>query len=587
MTSHADTPVDPPADQLAEPIPVDRPPRVLVLDDQPPIRSLFVEVLSQNGYEVVPVETTREAEEELRRGSFDAVFIDIFINPTESGLVLLPLIKELQPNTPAIVISGVASMDDVVEALKAGAYDMLCKPFNILDLTNVAARAVEKKRMADERDRLLVALRHERDLLEERVNEATKDLQTTIGTLRLLNEQVSTMFEISQTLMAEGSLEDVMRRIFELLRRMFDFSGAFCVIYDARAHGINLTYSQGENVDELCMNMTHLFHHEGGVLVDVAEAEERLPVAKLQKLIWQLYPAPLPSTEVILVPVHVHQTLLGVVGLNCTDRKGAHLTPEDERMLGLAISQLLTALEQRNFIARTGQLASLGELISEIAHDLRHPMTALRGASRMLMDGWNQEEKRERCLTQIKSNLGRMESLVSELVNFYNPKELNMVSLDLHGLLDKAIEVSSAVLGSKSIEVVRHYEQGDPQILGLTRNLIEAFINLITNACQAMQEGGRLTITTTTRLDESQRERLRERNLLASNYLMVAVADTGCGIPPENRDRVFRRFFTTKEDGTGLGLAAVQRLVRKNLGHIDFESSVGVGTTFYVYLPKA
>jgi signal transduction histidine kinase/DNA-binding response OmpR family regulator len=567
--------------------PAGAPAHILVLDDQIAIRGLFEDVLTANNYRVKTVPNLEEAEKSLRQEPFDAVFIDIFLSQNESGLDLLPRLARLQPNTPAIVISGMANMDNVLEALKAGAYDMLCKPFNLVDLLHVVQRAVEKKRMADENDRLLEALRRERDLLERRVREATADLKKTIGTLRLLNEQVATMFEISQAPLVDGSIEEVLRRIFALLGRMFDFSGALCVIYDARACGINQVYTQGEGVEELSRNLADLFQREGATLVELAESEERLPVAKLQNLIWQFYPAPLPQEEVILVPLHVHQTLLGVVGLNCRDRGPTHLGPEDERMLGLAISQLLAALEQRNYMARTGQLASLGELITEIAHDLRHPLTALRGSSRMLRKGWRQEAKRERCLEQITTNLSRMESLVSELVSFYNPKEMNMVAVDLHDLLEKALEVSAALLTGKQIEVVRQYENGNHQILGLTRNLVEAFVNLISNACQAMAPGGRLTVGMTAELNADHGRHLREHSLLPTNYLMVWIADTGCGIPEEHRDRVFRRFFTTKEEGMGLGLSAVQRLVKKNLGHIHFESAVGAGTTFYVYLPKA
>jgi signal transduction histidine kinase len=214
-------------------------------------------------------------------------------------------------------------------------------------------------------------------------------------------------------------------------------------------------------------------------------------------------------------------------------------------------------------------------------------MTALRGTTRMLREGWRQDDKRERCLDEMKTNLSRMESLVSELVNFYNPNEMNMIAVDLPCLIDKALEVSGALIEGKQIQVERRFEDGANQILGLTRNLIEAFVNLVSNACQAMEAGGHLTVGITAHLDAPQAACLRKRGLLPTNYLLATVADTGAGIPEENRDRVFSRFFTTKEEGTGLGLSAVQRLVRKNLGHIEFESAVGQGTTFYVYLPKA
>ena len=566
--------------------PPDPAPHIMVLDDQHVIRSLLDEVLASQGYRVSLAKNIEEAQALLATEQFDTVIIDIFLGEQEFGLTLLPQIQKLQPHTPTIVISGNASMDHVMEALKAGAYDMICKPFSIMDVINVAARAVDKKRMADENERLVVALRQERDSLEERVHVATQDLKEKVETLRLVNEQITTMFEMSQMPTGDNSSEGVVSHIFELLRRMVDFEGAFCVIYDVKAQGIRLTYHNSESIKEFCANIAEMFRSQGEALVALCESEEHLPIENIQAAIRHLYPDPWPTQDAMIMPLHVHQTLMGVVGLI---RKGktSHLTMAEERILSIAISHFLAALEQRSFIARTAQLAGLGELISEIAHDLRHPLTALRGASRILLDGWREEHRRTRCLDEIQNNLGRMESLVSELVNFYNPKEMNMVPVDINALLDKAVQVSQSLLEQKSIQVVRRFEGEELMILGLTRNLMEAFINLISNASQAMNQGGRLMLETVANLEDAHAERLRLAGRQATNYILIKVADNGCGIPRENHDRIFHRFFTTRPEGHGLGLAAVKRIITKNLGHIHLESKVGQGTTFYLYLPKA
>ncbi len=562
-------------------------PHVLVLDDQLAIRSLLSEVLTTNHYHVSSAKCLDDARELIDRIPFDAVIVDIYLSDNESGLTILPYLRSLQPHTPAIVISGMARMDDVMEALKAGAYDMLCKPFNIIDVLHVMTRAIEKKRMADENERLVAALRRERDLLEIRVHEATHNLEEKVETLRLLNEQIGTMFEMSQNTGSDSSSEGVINHIFEMLRRMIDFEGAFCVIYDNKAKDINLAYADRPLVQEFCSEMTVMLRQQGPALVELAESQDSLPVENLQMAIRHLYPHDLPHENLMLMPLHVHQTLLGVVGLIRMDRN-SHLSRAEERILGLAISHLLAALEQRNFITRTGQLAGLGELISEIAHDLRHPMTSLRGASRILLDGWREEDKRNRCLDEISSNLTRMESLVSELVTFYNPREMNMVPVDIHALLDKALSVSSGLFEQKNIEIIRDYEPFNFMILGLSRNLIEAFINLISNACQACESSsGHIIIGTRQNLDEAHADRLRKIGWQPSSYALVTLKDNGGGIPPENIDKVFRRFFTTRPEGHGLGLSAVMRVIKKNLGHIHMESEMGQGTMFHLYLPKA
>jgi signal transduction histidine kinase/DNA-binding response OmpR family regulator len=583
--------MDPPPATLTHPALTPAPrtpgaPQVLILDDQQSIRNLLRDVLEANGYHVSLAQNIGEADALLEREPFDTVMVDIFLGAHERGLSLLPRIAKLQPQTPTIVISGMANMDHVIEALKAGAYDMLLKPFNIMDVLHVVARAVEKKRMAEENVRLVEALRRERDLLELRVRAATCDLEEKVETLRQVNQQISTMFEMSQMPSGDGSSEGLIRNIFESMRRIIDFEGAFCVVYDIKAVDITLTHSEGPAMKGFCEAMTALFRDQGGALVELAESEEHLPIMNLQAAIRQLFPGAWPGEDIMLMPLHVHQTLMGVVGV-LRGQRATHLTQVEERILALAISHFLAALEQRSFIARTGQLAGLGELISEIAHDLRHPMTALRGASHILEGGWRDEAKRNRCLDEIQNNLGRMESLVSELVNFYNPKEMNMVPVDVHALLDKALAIGGPLLEQKRIEVVRQFGGAPLRILGLTRNLIEAFINLIANACQAMADGGRLRLATTAELSEAQRHRLRQQGRQPGNYILIKIEDNGCGIPDEHKERVFHRFFTTRPEGHGLGLAAVQRIIKKNLGHVDLESQVGVGTTFFLFLPKA
>ncbi len=488
----------------------DSPPHVLILDDQPDIRLLLEDVLQGEGYEVSQAENLEQALELIERESFDTVIVDIYLDDDDdqTGLSFIPTVNRHQPHAPVIVISGLANMDDVMEALKAGAYDMLCKPFNVLDVVNAVGRAVEKKRMAVENEHLVTALRQERDLLEHRVLEATREQVRTIETLRLLNEQVATMFEMSQATVAEGSTEEVVRQVFGRLRRMIDFKGAFCVLYDIRAQGINLTYCDGENVGEFSRDMVELLREHHMVLVEQVEQEEKRPIDKLYAMMRELYPGEWPGDEFMMMPLHAPQTLLGVVGLVRRD-DSVDLTLAEERILGIAISQLLAAVEQRNYITRTGQLAGLGELISEIAHDLRNPMTSLRGFSRMLNEGWCDREKRTRCLEEISINLSRMESLVAELVNFYNPKEMNMVPMDVHALLDKALDVSEFHLEQNQVRVERHYAEGEQKILGLTRNLMEAFINLIINACQSMEGGGRLALTTLDVLNGEHQECVR------------------------------------------------------------------------------
>lgn len=568
---------------------IDQPASVLVLDDQPEIRSLVRDILSPQNYHVATAASLAEAEKALNDMPFDVVLVDIFIKGTgteESGLSLIPRVQEFQPNTPVIVMSGMANMNDVLDALKAGAYDMITKPFNMIDLLHAVNRGVEKKRMADENTRLVHELRQERDLLEQRVRAATNNLRNTVENMRELNEQLATMFELGQAWTADVSAEVMMHRILDLLHDAIIFDGAFCLLYDLKGQGILLTHAEGEGSEPQMEHLKRYFASEGAGLIRLASGPEpfggELLLAHYHQSSGQRIPI-----KTVLFPLYIPQTLVGIFGLTRPAGAAESLGHSEQRILSVAIAHLLAGLEQRNFVARSGQLAGLGELIAEIAHDLRNPMTALRGASRMLIDGWSDDAKRGRCLDEITGNLTRMESLVAELVNFYNPRDMNIVSMDLYALLDKAVQVTTALMSQKDISVDLNYAGPPIKILGLSRNLIEAFINLISNACQAMQPGGKLILGATDQLSETDRGALLKNNRQPSRYVRVTVADNGCGIPPENQDKVFKRFFTTRPEGHGLGLSAVVRVLKKNLGDIRFESVVGQGTTFFVYLPRA
>jgi signal transduction histidine kinase len=288
----------------------------------------------------------------------------------------------------------------------------------------------------------------------------------------------------------------------------------------------------------------------------------------------------------LMIPLHAPGAMLGVFGAIDLERPHV-LNDAEERILSFAISNFLAALHERSFLRRTTQLASFGELVTEIAHDLRHPMTSMRGAARVLRNQWSDEAKRERCLMALGSDLSRMESLVTELVTFYRGDDISMVSVDLHQLLDKALEAVAQTIEREAIEVERRYEADPAAVMGLARNLIEAFVNLFVNAIQAMGRGGLLTVRTSPNLEDADLSRLVAAGLDPSEYVRVDVADTGPGIAPENVDKIFMRFFTTKPDGCGLGLSAVHRILKKNLGLIRVESEPGRGATFTVLLPKA
>lgn len=543
-------------------------------------------VLDDCGFDSDLADSLSSANDFLRQKSFDTVIVDVFLEDNESGLDLLPLVASTQPLTPSIVISGMASVDTVIEALKHGAYDLLRKPFNLAEIKRTVRNAVEKKELAEENARLAEELRNERDQLEFKVEEATRDLASKVSNLSALNRQLTTIFDMSHATAIEGTPSEILAHILTLLGKVMGFEGGFCVILDLRAEEIGLSYGSNPTCRSISEHIGKaLAQHRREIERSINEATHSDRNAAVQQALLNYCPTQWDPRHAFILPLRVPRTLLGFFGLIGIERSG-RLSVDEERMIALAISSFVAAFEQRNHLHRTRQLESFGELVTEIAHDLRHPMTSLRGMTRMLTDGWSEEKKRVRCLNQISVDLKRLESLVSELVNFYKPGDMNMVSVDVAELLGTALQACRLVLDQKHIQVETDFGPEDLRVLGLSPNLMEAFINLISNATQAMDEGGHLSVSATLSLSAEDRKLLAEEGKKPEDYLAIAIRDTGCGIGEKELGKIFQRFFTTRAEGQGLGLPAVRRIVKKNLGLIHVASELGEGSTFTVCLPK-
>ncbi|MBM7113101.1 sensor histidine kinase [Archangium primigenium] len=253
------------------------------------------------------------------------------------------------------------------------------------------------------------------------------------------------------------------------------------------------------------------------------------------------------------------------------------LTPQGEVEGVMAIGQDVTVvaqLEQR--IIHAEKLASLGQLAASVAHEINNPMTAVvtyadAMLQRMVPVGGAASGDAEK-LRKILENGQRILRFTRDLTSYARPSKNKPERVLLNALLDKAVGFCEHVVSQTRVSVARDYGEVPP-LSAVPANLEQVFVNLITNACHAMQPGGQMSLRT--------RAEGREA--------VVWVTDTGSGIDPEHLSRIFEPFFTTKTEGrgTGLGLSIVQRIVEKHGGRLEVASEKGQGTTFTVRLPLA
>ncbi|UCD86029.1 MAG: GAF domain-containing protein, partial [Deltaproteobacteria bacterium] len=220
-------------------------------------------------------------------------------------------------------------------------------------------------------------------------------------------------------------------------------------------------------------------------------------------------------------------------------------------------------LEER--IRSVEKLGVMGEMAAEVAHEIRSPLTTIKMLISTL-SGSNGKDKKI-----IEEEIERINKMVARLLDYSLPKEPRVEIMDVNKILDEAILLLEHRIKQQKIEVKKSYSKIPPLEADQER-LRQAFLNLSLNALDAMPSGGTLTISTSD---------------LGRKSVQVRISDSGNGIPPRVKDKIFLPFITTKEAGLGLGLSIVNRAINEHRGTIKVESHKNKGTTFTIKLPRS
>jgi PAS domain S-box-containing protein len=220
------------------------------------------------------------------------------------------------------------------------------------------------------------------------------------------------------------------------------------------------------------------------------------------------------------------------------------------------------SLEQQ--IIQTEKLATIGQLAAGIAHEIGTPLNIISGNAEFLQLDMKESDKGYRELSVIIEQTRRISVLIKQLLDFARPKVLSLQPVDINRIINSVLEFVHLQSFKNGIKIETNFKNDLPQIYGDPALLYQIFLNVIINAFHAMNNGGTLSVVTST--DDEK--------------VIIKIEDTGEGIPPENMDKLFTPFFTTKEPGkgTGLGLAVTQRIVHEHGGTIKIDSEAGKGT---------
>ena len=232
------------------------------------------------------------------------------------------------------------------------------------------------------------------------------------------------------------------------------------------------------------------------------------------------------------------------------------------------------------------KMQAVGQLAGGVAHDFNNLLTAMIGFCDLLLLRHKPGDPSFNDIMQIKQNANRAANLVRQLLAFSRQQTLQPKVIDVTDTLTELSHLMRRLVGVM-IEIDMSHDPDTGRVKVDEGQLEQVLINLVVNARDAMNNQGKLSIKTQHVMTEAPMQRGAD-TMPAGDWVMVAVTDTGCGIPKENLARIFEPFFTTKPvgSGTGLGLSTVYGIVRQTGGYVHVDSIVGQGTTFAIYLPR-
>lgn len=507
--------------------------KVLLIDDEEGIRRVMSITLADAGYQVV---TASDGESGLRmceEESPQIVITDIRM-PGMDGIEVLKRIKEKDPDMEVIVVTAFGEVEVAVRALQLDASDFITKPINDEALFVAMGRAKERYTSRKE-------LHEYTALIEERWMSTAEELTRT--------------FNFQENLI-ESSIDGIVG---------CDKEGTI-VVFNKR-----LEQMLGYNKDELRgqVPFAHL-----------------LPVGTAKRFREDLYSSEfggenrlfLYETHLIAktrekIPVQLSATSLFEEG----EESGMVSVIRDLREL----RRLEQQFADQTRLLQQHKMISLGRLAASVVHEINNPLAGILNYVRLMLKIVRRGstltpenlEKFQRYLDLVESETGRCSGIVSNLLAFSRQSKLKFSEVNINELLEKCIMLSKHKLTLQNIEIRTDLNPGIPNVSGDFNQIQQCVVNLIFNGVDAMPDGGTLTI----------------RSSLNANkgVVEVKVADTGFGIASEDLPHIFDPFYSTKTEGSGLGLglSTVYGIIDRHRGTITVDSELGKGTVFTIKLP--
>lgn len=534
---------------------------VLIVDDDETTRTQLENELRRSYFKPTSVSDGKNALKSLESASTDLVLLDVKL-PDIDGIELLGKIKEKNPACEVIIMTGYGGEEIAISALRKGAIDYLEKPLNMIELSAALGRAQEK-------------LLKGQGLLYKNTILVTDDDVVVVERLKKFLEKEG--YAVFGATSANQGLEIIAQQKIDV------------VITDINMQGMNgLEYLQ--KAKQLYPDIEGIVvtgHKTGEFAIEALRAGALDYITKPIDLDELLF-----SVAKAIERIRLNRDrLFRSRELKITSEIIAKMNEELERRIDERSKELSKTQTQ---LFQTSKLATLGEMAAGLAHEINQPL----GGISLVATNFRKLRERQKLtdaelesgIKDIESSVKRMSQIIQHIRIFARQESLMFKEVDIMETIGSSLSLLGEQLRLHEIEVVQTTEPDLPKIKGEPYQLEQVWINLISNARDAMDEKSKQIVEGKLSVAE-----YRKKLVISASHqkelkmILVSFTDNGVGLNEENRKRAFEPFFTTKEvgKGTGLGLSISYGIIDTHKGKIEMDSHQGEGTVVKVYLPTS
>ena len=507
------------------------PTKILLVDDEPELLNLFGSRLTVEGYAVTTAGRGEEAVALFQREPVPLVITDMKM-PGMPGLEVIRRIKEMDSTTEVIVLTGFASIQDGVTALRDyDAFDYLTKPLESFDeLLVTLSKAMERRRLRRENRELLQKLKQSNEELERKVKE------------------VNTLYSMYET-MVEGV--PVGMALLDHASRVLSSNGRFDAMFGFGRGGL-----KGRPLKE-------------------ALSQDLQKELNLEFLLKQAFEGSFAlSSERTVVKGDLHEQKF--VDIKAIPLKGQ---PENIRYDLIILEDITAKIQMEQKIQRMDRLSSLGELSAGIVHEIRNPLTAISSNAQLLYENTQDAPHLKDLVEIILIGVDRLERFMKDVLEFARPSQARLSPCILDKVVCHTLRLLAPQAIRNDVQLQVNWTSRIPPLRLDAAQIQQVLINMLLNALLATPHGGKILVNL------SCPKAPRDDGKNAREYVFLSITDTGEGIAPENIQRIFDPFFTTRPSGTGLGLSISHAILREYNIDIQVDSRLGLGTTFLLKFP--